>query len=255
MSATQVPRAARSRRTDWIGLATGTGTDQFTAENTASLPEPARRWLTHAIAPRTPLWSSAELTMHGEIRLGTWRPFHARQILTPPDGFIWAASARVAGLPVMGFDRYSNDSGEMRWRLFGLVPVLTAHGPDVTRSAGGRLAAEGLTLLPTCFPKATWARDDDPDTAVGTTMIGGEQESVRLRVGPQGELREVLLHRWGNPDRHPYGRYPFGVTVHTERTVSGITIPASLTAGWWHGTDRQAGGEFFRAIITAATFR
>jgi hypothetical protein len=255
MSTTRVPRAAHSRRTDWIRLATGTATDPFTAQSTADLPEPARRWLTHAIAPRTPLWSSVELTMHGEIRLGTWRPFHARQILTPPTGFIWTASTRIAGLPVTGYDRYSNDSGEMRWRLLGLLPVLTTHGTDVTRSAGGRLAAEGLTLLPTSHPKATWTRDEDPDTAIGTMTIGAEQESVRLRIGPQGQLRDVLLHRWGNPARHPYDRYPFGVTIHTERTFNDITIPATFTAGWWHGTDRQADGEFLRATITAATFR
>ena len=231
MSTTRVPRAARSRRTDWIRLATGTSADPFTAERTAGLPEPARRWLTHAIAPGTPLWSSVELTMHGEIRLGTWRPFHARQILAPPSGFIWAASARIAGLPVVGFDRCSDNSGEMRWRLLGLVPVLGAHGPDVTRSAGGRLAAEGLTLLPTSFPNATWTDDDGPDTAVGTMAIGDDQESVRLRVGPEGQLRDVLLRRWGKPGGHPYGRYPFGVTVHSERTVSGITIPATFAAG------------------------
>ena len=34
------------------------------------LPEPARRWLSHAIAPGTPLWSSVELTMNGQIKLG-----------------------------------------------------------------------------------------------------------------------------------------------------------------------------------------
>jgi hypothetical protein len=155
----------------------------------------------------------------------------------------------------VGFDRYSDNSGEMRWRLLGLVPVLSAHGSDVTRSAGGRLAAEGLTVLPTSFPKATWTKDDAPDTAVGTMSIRGEQESVRLRVGPEGQLRDVLLQRWGNPDGQPYGRYPFGVTVHSERSFGGITIPASFDAGWWHSTDRQADGEFFRATITAAVFR
>ena len=60
------------------------------------LPEPARRWLSHAIAPGTPLWGSVELTMHGQIKLGRWRPFTARQVLTPPDGYIWAATAVVA---------------------------------------------------------------------------------------------------------------------------------------------------------------
>ena len=65
--------------------ATAAGT--FDPAMTAGLPEPARRWLGHAIAPGTPLWSSAELTMHGQIKLGRWRPFTARQVLTPPGGY------------------------------------------------------------------------------------------------------------------------------------------------------------------------
>ncbi|HEY2290488.1 MAG TPA: DUF6544 family protein [Thermoanaerobaculia bacterium] len=35
----------------------------------AHLPEPARRYLTHAIAPGTPLASAVRLKMHGEIKL------------------------------------------------------------------------------------------------------------------------------------------------------------------------------------------
>jgi hypothetical protein len=41
----------------------------------------------------------------------------------------------------------------MRWRLLGLIPVITAAGPDVTRSARGRLAGE-IALLPTAFDSA-----------------------------------------------------------------------------------------------------
>ena len=253
ITVSQVPRAARARRSDWAALAAGDTAGTFLPARAAELPEPARRWLAHAVRPGTPLWSSVELTMHGEIRLGRWRPFRARQILAP-DGFIWAATTRVAGLPVAGYDRYSGASGEMRWRLLGFVPVLGARGPDVTRSAAGRLAAEGLVFLPTVFSRAAWSTGD-VDTAVATMTIGDEQTTVRLRVDAAGRLRDVLLDRWGNPSGRPFGRYPFGVTVRDERTFGGITIPASFAAGWEHGTDRQAEGEFFRATITAAAFR
>lgn len=157
MTGSSVPRAARRVGREWDLL--GRTTHQpavFDPAMVADLPEPARRWLTHAISPGTPLWETVELSMRGEIRLGAWRSFTARQVLAPPRGFVWAARARFLGIPVVGFDRFSSGSGEMDWRLGGLIPVMSATGPDVTRSAAGRLAGE-MALAPTTFP----ARDLD----------------------------------------------------------------------------------------------
>ena len=75
MSASLVPRAARSVRREWDLLSSGTQPlEVFDPSMVARLPEPARRWLVHAIAPGTPLWQTVELSMRGEIRLGAWRP-------------------------------------------------------------------------------------------------------------------------------------------------------------------------------------
>ena len=93
--------------------------------------------------------------MHGQIKLGRWRPFTARQVLAPPDGYLWAATARLASLPVTGYDRLSSGAGEMRWRLLRLIPVLTAawprYHPQRLRAPGGgdradpdRVPARGL---------------------------------------------------------------------------------------------------------------
>ncbi|MEX5717749.1 DUF6544 family protein [Geodermatophilus maliterrae] len=255
MSTPPVPRAARRVRRDWDLLAGGgEPAEAFDPAMVAGLPEPARRWLVHAIAPGTPLWGSVVLTMRGEIRLGAWRPFTARQVLAPPRGFIWAANTRLLGLPVAGFDRYSSGSGQMDWRLGGLVPVMAASGSDVTRSAAGRLAGE-MALAPTTFRAATWAPGADQDRTVVTWRIGDEEESAEFRVGPDGRLLEVVVQRWGNPDGVPFGRHPFGVAIGAEETFDGVTIGSVLRAGWWWGTDRQPQGEFFRARITGARFR
>ena len=72
--------------------------ETFDPAATMGLSEPAQRWLSHAIAPGTPLWGSVELTMRGQIKLGRWRSFTARQVLTPPGGYIWAATAALAAL-------------------------------------------------------------------------------------------------------------------------------------------------------------
>ncbi len=228
-------------------------TETFDPAATMGLPEPARRWLSHAIAPGTPLWSRAELTMHGHIKLGRWRPFTARQVLTPPDGYIWAATTRVAGLPVTGYDRLRSGAGEMRWRVLRLFPVLNESGSDVTRSAYGRLAGE-IVLIPTAFRHASWSQGENANTAVATWRFGDDTEAAELQIARSGRLAEVRVNRWGNPGGAPFGRYPFGVRVEAESRFGGITIPSVLRAGWWWGTDRQREGEFFRAEITGAVF-
>jgi hypothetical protein len=218
--------------------ATAAVTETFDPAATMGLPESARRWLSHAIAPGTPLWSRAELTMHGQIKLGRWRPFTARQILTPPDGYIWAARTRLVGLPVTGYDRLASGGGEMRWRLMRLIPVLNESGPDVTRSAYGRLAGE-IVLIPTAFRHA--------GTAVASWQFGNDTEAAELLLEPNGRLAEVRVNRWGNPGGAPFGRYPFGVRFEAESRFGGITIPTVLRAAWGES-------EFFRAEITGAVF-
>jgi hypothetical protein len=253
-AAPKIPWAGRRVRNDWAELAAATvDPAPFDTAMVADLPEPARRYLTRNISPGTPLWESVQLSMRGTIKIGAWRSFTASQVVAQPGGYIWAANARLFGVPVIGYDQLAGGTGQMRWRLLDLIPVVTANGPDVTLSAAGRLASE-IALLPTAFHSAVWTAAG-PDTAVATWGAGPEEQRVELRLGPHGELRDLLIQRWGNPDGEPFGRYPFGVTVQQERTDRGVTLPAVLSAGWWRGTDRQAAGEFFRARITGVTFR
>ena len=110
------------------------------------LPEPAVRYLDHALAGRDRLPAAVRLRMHGHIRIGAWRPFTAEQVIVPGRGMVWRAEARFLGLPVRGYDRIVDGHGEMRWKLLGMVPVVAAAGDDVTRSARGRMAGEAVWL-------------------------------------------------------------------------------------------------------------
>lgn len=250
-----VPHEARPIQQEWLRLATAAADPpKFAPAMIADLPEPAQRWLSHAITPGTPLWQTVEVTMHGQIRLGQWRSFTAHQIIAMPRGYIWAATARVAGLPVTGFDRLSSGTAQMRWRLLHLVPVMTAAGPDITRSAYGRLAGE-IALIPTAFQRAQWTQGERPGSAIATWKFGQDTETAALRVGGDGQLVEVVVNRWGNPGGTPFCRCPFGVSVEEESQSGGVTIPSRFRAGWWWGTERQDEGEFFRACITSAQYR
>ncbi|QXJ20953.1 hypothetical protein AGRA3207_001755 [Actinomadura graeca] len=247
------PWLTRAARRDWAELAAPSGpAAPFEPEMTHGLPGPARRWLNHAIRPGTPLCGSVRLRMHGRIRLGSWWPFRADQILRPPSGFIWAATARMAGLPVRGFDRYSGGNAEMRWRLLGAVPVMSATGPDVSLSAAGRLASE-IVLVPAAAlsPAVTW-EDVDDEHVIARVGVAGEGHPVTLAVAPSGALTSVTLPRWGDPGKGPFGRHVFGVEVRREATFGGYTVPAGVRAGWWYGTERWADGEFIRFTVDRA---
>ena len=76
--------------------------------------------------------------MIGEMRLGPRQPWlwlHARQVLAPPAGFVWEASAGRGLIRFTGADAYANGQGRVAFRLWDLVPVARASGPDVSRAA------------------------------------------------------------------------------------------------------------------------
>jgi Family of unknown function (DUF6544) len=132
----------------------------FTEAELDGLPSPVRRYLRYAIAEGTRLASTARLLMRGHIKLGRWLPFQAQQLLDPHHGFYWGA--RVAGL-MSGFDCYAAGQGQMRWKLAGLLPVMVADGPDLSRSAAGRVAGEAMWVPTALLPRygVDWSAVDD----------------------------------------------------------------------------------------------
>jgi len=249
------PAPALSRAEDAVArrLVDTPPRESFRPEMLAGLPPPARDWLTHAIAPGTPLWRSARLTMHGTLKVGgRWCPFTATQVHAPGRGMLWKARARMMGLPIVGHDLYAEGRGEMRWKLLGLVPVVTADGPDIARSARGRLAAEAIIMVPTWLvsPHVTWTAEGSR-TVVARFAVDGEPFDIRLELGEAGALRRVSLLRWGKPlSEDAVGLFPFGCEVLEERTFAGLTVPYRMRAGWFFGQERfETEGEFFRATL------
>ena len=157
MTTSSPPRWARAARSRWAAVATPAAEPtHFDPSATTGLPDPVARWLRHAIEPGTELGAAVLVGMRGHVRIGTWRPFRASQVISA-SGFVWAADARFGPVPVRGFDRYFDAEGEMRWRLLGAIPVMSARDADITRSAAGRLAVEILVApFGALFPNVAW---------------------------------------------------------------------------------------------------
>lgn len=229
--------------------------ETFVPATVEHLPGPARRFLLRAIDPGTPLARSVELQMRGEIRLAPDReftPMRAEQILAPPEGFIWRAETTGGPMRIQGFDRYGRGKGEMRWLLWGLVPVVRARGSDVTRSAAGRLAMEAVLLPSSLLPGrgAIWEAVDETRVRYRTT-VGTETVITTLEVDPEGRPRRASALRWS--DAAGPGHALFVVELGGELESGGYRIPSTVRAGWEFGPGNEF--RFFRATLERAVFR
>jgi len=233
--------------------------DVFDPATVDGLPAPAQRYLRHTLAPGTPLFPSVRLSMHGRLRLrpgATPMPMQAEQVLAPPHGLVWRARAGPWWMRIRGFDRYGHGRGTMRWWLYGLIPLVQADGPDVTRSAAGRLGGEAIFVPAMLLPQsgARWEAIDD-DTARGTIQVNREAVTFTVAVDAAGRLQRVRLPRWRDDRGDGTPGYDRFVVDHfdRERTFDGVTIPTRFRAGWRLGEPDAF--PFFEATLDSARYR
>ena len=241
----------------WQSLEGVPAENHFTEDMVAVLPAPVQRYFLHAIAPGTPLADSVSLKMSGSFRTGQdkqWLPMQAKQIISAK-GFVWQAAIGHSLFQMMGADYYANESGRMHFSLWGLIPLVNAHSPDIARSSIGRLAGEFVLLPSALLPQhgVTW-KASDQRTIQASLKIDSEPVTLTLVIDPNGKLLKLSLPRWGeHTEDGSYTYISFGGEYQEERTFAGFTIPSQMSAGWWFGTDRYL--EFFRATIEEAEFR
>ena len=244
---------------------TAIGQQAFDPTRLSGITEGARHYLGHAIAVGTPLASAVRLKMHGEIKLKDWYPFTAEQVICWNRGMIWRASARMYGMSIRGSDRLLEDQqrsgwrGAMLWKLFGIVPVMNASGPDIARSGAGRVNIEAASWLPSvlCGDQVSWTAVPSADAAhLHAQVTGhGETSQIDFLLDAEARLKSMCMPRWGNPDG-AFKYEQFGGLVDAEGTFGGYTIPTRMRVGWFFGTDRfEPVGEFFRVTVDDAIYR
>jgi hypothetical protein len=224
----------------------------------AGLPEPAQRYLLHAIKPGTRIARSVELRAEGRLRLSPkqgWMRLDCEETIEQERGFLW--KARVGGaMRISGFDRYTDGEGEMRWRLWGLVPVMSAMGEDITRSARGRFAGELIFLPGALLPRqgVSWTAEGN-DAACASVEIDGERIELHLAIDGEGRLKRLDMRRWGNYGL-PKGRWahiPYAAVSGGEREFEGYSIPDRISVAWWARTVREF--EYFEGRVASAAYR
>jgi hypothetical protein len=242
----------------WSALELPSRSERFRPEMVDGLPEPARRYLLHAIQPGTRLARSVRLDITGSIRLArdaTPLPMISEEMLAPPLGYVWRARVGKGALRFSGFDVYAEGWGEMRWWMAGLVPIVRSRGSDLVRSAVGRLLGEAIFIPSVLLPsdEVRWEPVDDSSARV-RLVAGGEEVKVTLEVDGDGRLLRAAFARWnGDPRIGPVGYVRFASEGFAEeRTFSGYTIPTRFESGWQLGDADEL--RFFFGKIELAEF-
>jgi hypothetical protein len=224
----------------------------------AGEPEVARRYFSHAIAPGTPLASTAELEMRGTFLLGSKAKhqsyaMRARQILRPPFEFVWMPVLKSGAMTITGSDALVGGKAWTRFWLAGLIPVADARtSSDMLRSAAFRAAMEGLWVPSSLLPQngVGWEQVG-PDRARLTIRRTEPHIVVDLLLAEDGAVREVVGQRWSNANpEQRFRQQPFGGTAQGEAVFSGYRIPARLHVGNHYGTEEYL--PFFQAEIIGA---
>jgi hypothetical protein len=235
-------------------------TPRFDASLVADLPEVARRYFNHAIAPGTQLHTTVALEMRGIFLLGDKarpQPYEmtARQILSPPNAFVWIPQMRSGAIRISGSDGLVRGRAWTRFWLLGLVPVANeAASPDLVRSATFRSTMEGIWAPASLLPQrgVKWEQIG-PDTARVTVESVSPAIVLHLTLGADGAVREAIGQRWSNANpQKAFRLQPFGGTVEAERSFGGFTIPSRLRIGNHYGTDDYL--PFFQAEVTNARY-
>lgn len=235
---------------------------RFDPQQVAHLPEIAQRYFRHAIAPGTPLYSVAEIEMEGTFLLGGKDKFQvyemsARQVLRPPDEFVWMPKLSSGAITITGSDALVQGEAWTRFWLHRLLPVAQVRtSPDLVRSAQFRAVVEGALWLPASLL---------PEHGVEWEQVGADEAKITLRdVRPEvvlrlklqsgGSITEVTGQRWSNANRDETFRLqPFGGTVSAEETFAGFTIPTEVAVGNHYGTSDYL--PFFQARVVRAVYR
>lgn len=204
------------------------------------LPAPITTFLTRALHPGepspTPRPDAARrvvLDQRGALRMkpgGPWLDFTATQSSAIRETeFSWRARVRMAPLMTVSVkDGYRAGRGILDARLWGLVPVAHAEGPDVDQGEVQRYLAE--------LPWNPLALAHNPDLRFEARPNG----AIRVAAGPAAHHVDLFFDDAGDIVRTFAGNRPFGDQGPTPwegaftgyRVLGGLRVPTHGEVRW-----------------------
>ncbi len=201
----------------------------FHQSMTDGLPYPVQRYLNRVIPEGFPFIEQVHLTHAGRFRNGPdkeWADINGDQyFITSRPGFIWRGKTRL----FTADDRYVDDQGSLRVRLFSVFPVVNEQGKYIDEGELQRWMGEHF-WFPTNLLNQNllrWESIDDRSSRL-TLRYPGTEIPVVYHFSEDGLIEAVTCKRYSDKDhiRDWKGK------VTNYRSVNGLLVPHRVQAIW-----------------------
>ena len=176
------------------GLARAGAGQPITETDVAHLPPPVQRYLRTTGVLGLPRVRYFHARMRGRIRSGAdarWMPLRAEQydFFDGEPQRLFYMNASMFGIPLHGFHRYVGSSASMLVKVAGIIPVVNASGPDMTKAETVTLLNDMSIMAPATLidPRIEWEAIDDR-TVRATFTNAGQSIRAELEFNEAGDL-------------------------------------------------------------------
>jgi hypothetical protein len=204
----------------------------------AHLPPPVQCYLRACGVVGQPRVHSLHARMHGRIRSGPharWMPLIAEQhTAIAPAARLFYFDASMAGLPIQGYHRYVDGAASMIVRALGVVPLVHAAGPELTRAETVTLFNDMCVLAPATLvsPAIAWTPVDGRTARARFTNAGYTIEA-ELSFSERGGLIDF---RSGDRARTAADgtveRMPWSTPLREPRSFGSVRLASAGEARW-----------------------
>jgi hypothetical protein len=213
-------------------------TEMLTEADLQSLPEPVKHYLRYAGVLNKPKVKNVRIVFDGEMRDKgrDWFPFHSEQynFFDEPTRLFFM-KAKMFGLTVLGYHKYSTATAMMDIRLFGLFPVVKQSGETMDKAETVTLFDDMCLMAPATLidKRIQWQEIDNTSTKATFTNAGITITAI-LYFNEQGQLIDFTSDdRTAITDMK---QYRFSTPAIDYKNINGINI---MTRGEtiWHYPD------------------
>ncbi len=176
-----------------------------------------------------------------------------------PPTRLFFMDARRTGVPVDVFHRYSGSAASMRGRVLGLLTVLDADGPEMTRSETVTVLNDMVFMAPGALVDAPieWEPLDSRRVRATFSNAGWTVSGV-LHFDDAGDL--VDFHsddRFQSLDGTTYRRFRWSTPLSDHRDFDGLRLPAHGEARWTEPRGEWAYVELWleRVVVNPRVYR